>query len=214
MISLLELGEKFGLSTGSSGDGLRMTTVGNNTSSKDKTVSSSRAAITEVIRVGRVDKTTKLERRCALWERGKLSITFGKSKWNVRQGEIRSGAPVVHNTPMEGVAEVEGNTFRTLVVLNLGGSSREFGKRSDGITNVGASGDVGVQELTKQRAVREAHFFGEGDMLRRVFDKAGGGVLHSMVIQLSRNGSNGREPSLLSVPRGVVQLCAANKRRM
>ena len=177
-------GKKFGLGARSSSDRLSMTTICNDTSSNEKAVASSRTTVTEIIGVGHIDESTKLKRRCAGRERWKLSIIFGESEWNVGHGEVWSGAPV-DNTPIKGVAKVvKGKSFQALIV-DLRGSSGEFGKGGNSIADIGARSDVGIQNLTKQRAVGEPHLFGERGMVHSMLGETGSGV-DRMVIRFRK----------------------------
>lgn len=57
--------------------------------------------------------------------------------------------------------------------MQFGRGIGELGEGGNGVSNVGASGGVGIQQFTKQSAAGKTHFGGEGGMFGSVFRKPG-----------------------------------------
>jgi hypothetical protein len=178
-------GKKFGLSAGSSSDGLSVATTGNDATGKKETTASSRVAVAKILGMGRIDETTELKGRRARRKPRKLMLGFGKSEWDMRQREIGSRAPT-DDSPINGIPKTLGNALQTLAV-NLGRGSGELGESGNRMANVGTGGDMSTEEFAEQGAAGETHPFGKFGMFGCVSGKSGGSVhslhsLHSVVV--------------------------------
>ena len=77
----------------------------------------------------------------------------------------------VHNAPIFSGAKVFGDLFEQGKVMIMW-ACREFAQSDGCITNVGATGDVGIQQFTKQGAVGKTIFGDKGHMFGSAFSRA------------------------------------------
>lgn len=65
------------------------------------------------------------------------------------------------------------------------GGNAEFCKGGDAVANVGATGDICVEEFTEEAAVAETKGFGKGSMFRGAFFVARSGGVHLIEVAFS-----------------------------
>ena len=122
--------------------------------------------------MGGIDKSGEFEGRKARREARERAIRWKSSMGTGFEGKAGLGAPV-DERPVSSVAEVEGDTLEGLVV-DLCGGSREAGKEGNGIANIEAADNVGVDEFTEEATVAKTVLVLESGMCRSVLGRANG----------------------------------------
>ena len=125
---------------------------GHNAASKHKTIACGEATLTEIVGVGRVDVANEFKEGGGLRDH---SVNVGNRGGRRNVGELRTrGRAPVMDAPVHGSTKVEGKGLEG-VKMDAARSSRKLGKRSHGIANVGATNNVGVEDLAEKSSVGE-----------------------------------------------------------
>jgi hypothetical protein len=168
----IDSSDEFGFG-GAGGDGrLYLGLVGNGSTGETEAEASDRAAGARASGMGSVDETGEFEGREASREARERGIGGESSMGAGCKCKAGLGTPV-DERPVSGVTKVEGDTAEGLVV-DLGRSSGETGKKGNSIANVEAADNVGVDEFTEETTVAKTILVLEGSMFGGVLSGADG----------------------------------------
>jgi hypothetical protein len=169
------------------------------------------ATLLQVIGMGSINIAVELEVIYGLRNKGQSRVGDRNIKRDDGQGRHGFGPPI-KNTPVDGLAKIDGGTFEAGVV-KFGGGSGKLCKRGDGVAYVRSRGDIGIKKFTKEGSVGKRPM----SVARRAclgVPLAWPGVWYRFWMTEVGNGSDGRAPGLGLSMVGVSQLWAARSRRM
>jgi hypothetical protein len=160
--------KKLGFSGAGGRDGLCLASVCYDAASKHKAITGGGASMAKVITMCSINVADELKWIEGGGERRQGRIIFQRLERNMGKERVWLWTPI-DDTPINGIAEVFGNTFQLEIVDLIGGRS-ELGEGSNRKTYVKAGGDVCIKKFAKKEsAIGKAHFFFKGGMGRSMF---------------------------------------------
>jgi hypothetical protein len=157
--------KKLGLGGRGGGDRLGFGTPSDGATGKHKNIAGSRAALAEIVGMGRVNITNEFKKRGGLGDGG-VNAEIGSGVRDLREIRTRRRAPIMQ-APVDGGPEVESNSFEGREMDTAWGF-RKLRESGDGVANVGLADNVGIQQFTKESTIGKTKLFLKFLMLKSV----------------------------------------------
>jgi hypothetical protein len=142
------------------------------TTGKHKTVACDWVLMSEVIAVGSINKSNKLEMILGRWKGGEGLIKSQDIQGDSGQGRMWFWLPV-DKAPADSIVEVFGKILE-VKVMETSRRGGKFGKGGYSIANAGVICNICKEDFAKQGAVGEAHFFFQSGMFDGRFGRTSG----------------------------------------